>query len=159
MMSDLAKLVIKRFPENRNMQLVCLRAPAEFHCSRCKRRRRATMLAVISDDWEQLACVPCYKKRLSEKLEEPPTKTIPEQWLGAIVSLRDAEKDNVVMGVPFGNQAAEWEDFMAAILDGDEVCEFASPPDRADSVAEQAGYALVREGKIVKYIVIVANES
>jgi len=43
-MSDLAKLVIKRFPENRNLQLMGLRIPARFHCSRCSTTQRAKLL-------------------------------------------------------------------------------------------------------------------
>ena len=46
-MTDLAKLVIKRFPENRDMQLVGLRIPANFHCSRCNKIQRAKVLAVV----------------------------------------------------------------------------------------------------------------
>ena len=63
---DLARLVIKRFPENRNLQLVGLRMPARFHCSRCKTSQRANVLAVVSGDWGQLLCRACYEKLLSE---------------------------------------------------------------------------------------------
>ena len=55
-MPDLAKLVIKRFPENRKMQLVALRIPARFGCSRCNKTQSAKVLAVVSGDWEQLLC-------------------------------------------------------------------------------------------------------
>ena len=67
-MTNLAKLVIKRFPENRNMQLVSVRSPATFHCSHCNKTRRASVLAVVSKDWERLLCVACYKKVLHEEL-------------------------------------------------------------------------------------------
>jgi hypothetical protein len=69
-MSDLAKLVIKRFPENRNLQLVGFRTPATFHCSRCKKTRRAAVLAVISEDWDRLLCSTCYQEVLAEPPEE-----------------------------------------------------------------------------------------
>ena len=77
-MSDLAKLVIKRFPENRNLQLMGLRLPARFHCFRCNTTQRAKLLAVVSGDWEQLLCPACYEKLLSEKPEEPVEDAVPK---------------------------------------------------------------------------------
>ena len=71
-MADLAKLVIKRFPENRDMQLMGLRTPARFHCSRCKATQSAKLLAVVKSDWEQLLCLGCYEKSLRERPDEPP---------------------------------------------------------------------------------------
>jgi hypothetical protein len=64
--SDLAKLVIKWFPENRNMQLVGFRTPARFHCAHCNKTQSAKLLAVVGGDWENLFCVPCYEKALLE---------------------------------------------------------------------------------------------
>ena len=106
-MTDLAKLVIKRFPENRNMQLMSVRSPATFHCSHCNKARRASVLAVVSEDWERLLCVACYEKVLSEPPEENLADSIPKEWLGSAVPVEDVEKDNVVDGIPFGNQVAE----------------------------------------------------
>ena len=71
-MPDLARLIIKRFPENRNMQLLGLRIPAKFACARCNKSQRANLLAVVSGDWEQLLCVACYEKALAEQPEESP---------------------------------------------------------------------------------------
>jgi hypothetical protein len=71
-MPDLAKLVVKSFPENRNMQLMCLRVPAQFRCSRCNMRQKANLMAVVAGDWGQLLCLACYEKMLSEIREEPP---------------------------------------------------------------------------------------
>jgi hypothetical protein len=68
-MSDIAKLVIKTFPENRDMQLVSLRTPARFYCSRCNTTQRSQVLAVVSGDWERLLCPACYETLLSEKLD------------------------------------------------------------------------------------------
>ena len=76
-MSDLAKLVIKRFPENRNMQLMGLRLPAKFHCSHCNTTQRNKILAVVAGDWEQLLCLACYETLLAEKAEEPAEDTVP----------------------------------------------------------------------------------
>jgi hypothetical protein len=71
-MSDLAKLVIKRFPEKRDMQLVCLRIAAKFKCSHCHAPKQAKLLAVQSDDWDRLLCEECYGKLLSKPPPEPP---------------------------------------------------------------------------------------
>ncbi|MGA2066516.1 MAG: hypothetical protein ABSG86_16185 [Thermoguttaceae bacterium] len=68
-MSELAKLVIKTFPEHAGMQLVRLRMPAEFHCSRCDAAKKAALLAVVSGDWQRLLCKACYIELLSEQPE------------------------------------------------------------------------------------------
>ena len=57
------------------------------------------------------------------------------------------------MGVPFGNQSLVWEDFKAVMVEGDVVCEFASPPESFAHSSGRAGYALVRDGVPVKCIV------
>lgn len=69
-MPDLAKLVVKSFPENRNMQLVRLRNPAEFHCSRCKATKKSHLLAVVAGNWDELLCNGCYGELLSEGTEQ-----------------------------------------------------------------------------------------
>jgi hypothetical protein len=155
--SDLAKLVIKRFPENRNMQLVGFRMPATFHCSRCHKTRRAAVLAIVAEDWERLLCTACYQQVLLEPPEENLADSIPQTWLGSAVPVEDVEEANLVDGVPFGNQAREWEQFKAVMLEGDEICCFCSPPDAQERLAKRGGYALVRQGKIVKCIVTMRN--
>ena len=65
-MCDFAKRVIKRFPENRDMQLVCLSVLSEFQCSRCQKTRKAKLVAVVSKDWNRLLCSGCYEKLLAE---------------------------------------------------------------------------------------------
>jgi hypothetical protein len=156
-MTDLAKLVIKRFPENRNMQLVGLRIPASFHCSRCTKIQRAKVLAVVSQDWERLLCSACYEKVLSEPPEEKLADSIPREWLGSAVPVEDVEEANSVDGVPFGNRGVEWKAFKAAMTEGDEICCFCSPPDSREDLAGRGGYALVRQGEVVKYIVTMMN--
>jgi len=152
-MSDLSKLVIKRFPENRNMQLVGFRTPARFHCSRCNKTQSAKVLAVVAGDWERLLCSACYEKALLEPPEEELDDSIPEEWLGCADPVEDVENDNIIDGVPFGSQAEEWEQFKAAMMEGDEICCFCSPPDSQELLARTGGYALVRQGKVVKCIV------
>jgi hypothetical protein len=68
-MPELAKLVIKAFPEHGNMQLMRLRMAVEFHCSRCDAAKRADLLAVVSGDWQRLLCKACYLELLSEQPE------------------------------------------------------------------------------------------
>ena len=155
--SDLSKLVVTRFPENRDMQLVGLRVPAAFPCSRCHKMQRAKVLAVVSGDWERLLCSACYQKVLSEPPRENVTDSIPNEWLGSAVPVEDVEADNRIGGVPFGNQVEEWEQFKAAMIEGDEVCCFCSPPDASGHLAGKGGYAILRQGKIVRSIVTMMN--
>jgi hypothetical protein len=62
---DLSRLVIKSFPENGQMQLMRLRVAAEFHCSRCNTKKKATLVAVVSGDWNRLLCNGCYGELLA----------------------------------------------------------------------------------------------
>jgi hypothetical protein len=66
-MPDLAKLVIKTFPEKGDLQLACLRIVAKFECSECHATKHAKVLAVIAGDWNRLLCNACYEKRLTGK--------------------------------------------------------------------------------------------
>lgn len=156
-MSDLAKLVINRFPENRNMQLVGLRIPGRFDCFRCKKPQHARLLAVVSDNWDRLLCVACYERTLSEPRVEPLENILAKEWLGNSISVRHAEEDNMVDDIPFGSQFAEWEVFKAAMIEGDEIWEFTGPPESGERLAGKIGYALVRQEKIVKCLVIQMN--
>ena len=156
-MTELSKLVITRFPENRNMQLVGFRSPATFHCSRCNKMRKATVLAVVSGDWKRLLCSACYQEVLLEPPEANLADSIPKEWLGSAVPVEVVEEDNIVDSVTFGNQVEEWEQFKAAMIDGDEICCFCSPPDSPEHLAKTGGYALVRQGKVLKCIVTMRN--
>lgn len=64
--ADLAKQVIKRFPEKGDMQLVCLRIVVKFQCSRCQATKHAKVLAVVAGDWNRLLCDGCYEKSLTD---------------------------------------------------------------------------------------------
>ena len=64
-MSDLARLVIKTYPEHGAMQLVCLRMAVPFCCADCQAKKRSKLLAVVAADWNQLLCTECYEKRLA----------------------------------------------------------------------------------------------
>ena len=116
------------------------------------------LLAVVSEDWQRLLCAACYEKVLSEPPEEHIADSIPKQWLGSAVAVEDVEEDNIVDGVPFGNQAEQWERFKAAMIEGDEICCFCSPPDSREDLANTGGYALVRQGKVIQCIVTMRND-
>jgi len=74
-MSDLAKLVIKRFPENRNLQLMGLRIPARFHCSRCSTTQRAKLLGGRKGDTSKIGWHPLLlPKALPQANEKKPGK-------------------------------------------------------------------------------------
>lgn len=136
------------------MQLLRLRLSARFDCSRCKKPQHDKLLAVVSDNWNRLLCAACYEKTLAEPREEPLENLIAKEWLGNSLPLRHAEEDNLVNDVPFGEQAAQWEEFKAAMIEGDEIWEFTCPPDAGEHLADKTSYALVRQDKIVKCIVI-----
>lgn len=149
-MTDLSALVIKGFPESRNMQLVCLRIASRFTCSRCHRTKNAKFVAVVSGDWNRLLCKDCYGDALSEQPEDIAQDVLPKEWLGALVSVEDAEEQIRDLRASCTSQ---WEVFKAGMLEGDQLCEFTGPTDSSEQLAGSAGYALVRNGRVVKYIV------
>ena len=63
--SDLAKLVVKTYARQGEMQLVRLAVASEFHCSRCDTTKKAKLVAVVSGDWNRLLCNGCYGELLS----------------------------------------------------------------------------------------------
>jgi hypothetical protein len=69
-MTDLAKSVIKTFPENHGMQLACFRAPVAFCCSQCNSTKRAKLAAVVAGDWNRLLCEGCYREALAKAVAE-----------------------------------------------------------------------------------------
>ena len=62
--SELAKLVIKTYSRQGEMQLVGLRVASEFRCSRCNKTKKAKLVAVMSGDWNRLLCNGCYGELL-----------------------------------------------------------------------------------------------
>jgi hypothetical protein len=63
--SGVAKLVVKTYARQGEMQLVRLAVASEFHCYRCDKTKKAKLVAVVSGDWERLLCNGCYGELLS----------------------------------------------------------------------------------------------
>lgn len=93
---------------------------------------------------------------------------IPIAWLQKKISAAEAEaaypgvKDERSARVPeatkpFGFSHREWEDLKAAMVPGDEIWTFASPPESWRDLAGRAGVALVRNGVPVKVIITAMN--
>jgi hypothetical protein len=74
--------------------------------------------------------------------------TIPEEWLRNRLS---QEEINEVFTQPSGDN--RWECFKAHTMPGDEVWEFKSPIETWEQFAGRRGYAIVREGAVVRAIV------
>lgn len=52
---------------------------------------------------------------------------------------------------------AKWKPFIAEMMPGDELWKFRSPGTTWANMAGRAGYAIVREGKIVRSLVTLMN--
>ncbi len=93
---------------------------------------------------------------------------IPLAWLQKKVTIAEAEaqhpgiKDDRAARFPdarkpFGFMHREWEDFKAAMLPGDELWTFSSPPESWVDLAGRAGIALVRKDVPIRTIVTKMN--
>lgn len=51
--------------------------------------------------------------------------------------------------IPFGYSHEPWRALLAEMQDGDELCEFRSPPETWNQLAGRAGVVLLRGGKVV----------
>jgi hypothetical protein len=50
-----------------------------------------------------------------------------------------------------------WNRFKGTLHDGDEVWEFCSPSETWENLQGRAGYAIVRNSRVVSYIVVLEN--
>ena len=93
---------------------------------------------------------------------------IPASWLQEKVSVAEAEAahpgindDRVARfpdaAKPFGFRHAQWEELKGAMMPGDELWAFTSPPDSWTDLAGRAGVALVRNGIPIKILVTAMN--
>ena len=93
---------------------------------------------------------------------------IPKTWLQKKVSVAEAEttypgiKDDRVArfpdaAKPFGFRHRQWEELKAAVIPGDEIWTFASPPESWTDLAGRAGVALVRNGVPIKVVTTAMN--
>jgi hypothetical protein len=93
---------------------------------------------------------------------------IPKTWLQKKISVAEAEaaypgvKDDRVVrspeaAKPFGFRHRQWEELKAALIPGDEIWTFASPPESWTDLAGRAGVALVRNGVPIKVVTTAMN--
>ena len=93
---------------------------------------------------------------------------IPLDWLQNKVTIAEAEAEHPGItderiarfpdaARPFGFQHQNWDKFKAAMLPGDEIWIFSSPPDSWRHLAGRAGIALVRKGIPIRTIVTTMN--
>ena len=93
---------------------------------------------------------------------------IPASWLQKKISAAEAEatypgiKDDRVArfpdaAKPFGFSHQQWEELKAAMIPGDEIWTFTSPPESWRDLAGRAGVALVRAGVPIKVVTTAMN--
>jgi len=58
---------------------------------------------------------------------------------------------------PFGFISDQWEALKAAMQPGDELYAYRSSPETWRALAGRSGYALVRDGKVVREVVTMLN--
>jgi hypothetical protein len=77
---------------------------------------------------------------------------VPKQWLSERVTIDRAEKENAMGGRPFGHLHRKWNQLKTGIKNGDELWEFVSPPESWAHQKGRQGYAIVRSGQIVSFL-------
>ena len=80
--------------------------------------------------------------------------SVPREWLGDETSVEQIEAKLKGYNEPF---LAEWRLFISQMQPGDQLRHFSSPPETALLLAERAGYAIVREGKVVDSFVTILS--
>ncbi len=85
-------------------------------------------------------------------------------WLLQKLTVQEAEAKHAVQHpqlgpdpVPFGFMNSQWQSMLAKMLEGDELWEFSSPPETWENMMGRAGIALIRDGRIVDWIITVVN--
>ena len=80
----------------------------------------------------------------------------PRDWLQRRVTVADAEAAHMhavprcgADPVPFGYLHRDWVRLLSRMREGDELWEYDSPPETWGYLCGRAGYAVVRQGKVV----------
>lgn len=96
------------------------------------------------------------EQEVSKNIEED---VIPKNWLCDQLSLQQAEAVNTASdgGVPFNKQNDRWERLKSSLRDGDQIWSFCSSPESWEHLAGRAGFAIVREGRVVDSIITIMN--
>ncbi|WP_309382961.1 hypothetical protein [Cerasicoccus frondis] len=95
-------------------------------------------------------------------------RLIPSSWLqhqGSIASFEEAELQSKADAFklpiakvrtkfqerPFGQVTAAWKSFTSQLEEGDELWSFSSPPENFAKKCGCRGFAIIRDGKVIKY--------
>jgi hypothetical protein len=82
---------------------------------------------------------------------------IPEQWLDHIISIEQAEAQNMVDGIPFGASSDSWKRLKDSLQSGDSLWAYCSPFESFKALAGRCGIAVVRDGRVVMQLVTIMN--
>jgi hypothetical protein len=74
------------------------------------------------------------------------------EWLTEKRSISEAETENMEDGRTFGYQHRKWERLKQQMAAGDELWEFCSPPESWAHRKGRQGYAVLRKGQVVDYM-------
>ncbi len=87
-----------------------------------------------------------------------------KEWLIKRTTTEEAEHAHLVTSsrlgpdpVPFGYQNDRWRELKSRMEAGDELWEFSSPEESWKNLAGRAGFCVVRNGKIVDFLVTIMN--
>ncbi len=87
-----------------------------------------------------------------------------KEWLRQKTTVDELEQRHLASNerlepdpVPFGFQNQEWLRFKDQIREGDELWEFASPPETWECLCGRAGICIIRNGEMIDFIVTLMN--
>ena len=82
---------------------------------------------------------------------------VPPKWLFDPVDIDEIESDWLNKSGPYGVPKEAWIKMKSQMIEGDEIRAFSAPEEYWKNLAGRAGYALVREGKVIASIVTMMN--
>ena len=82
---------------------------------------------------------------------------VPPSWLFGPVDINEMESDWLDKPGPYGVPTEAWIKLKSKMVEGDEIRAFSAPEEYWKNLAGRAGYALVREGKVIASIVTMMN--
>ena len=68
------------------------------------------------------------------------------EWLSEEITIEEAEKDFLVLGFA---PDEKWRHFISGMRGGDQLYWFSNTPAFGDPSTDEAGYAIVRQGRII----------
>ncbi|MHC4879364.1 MAG: hypothetical protein ACYTGL_23160 [Planctomycetota bacterium] len=89
--------------------------------------------------------------------DEKEGDVIPRSWLQKRWDIAELEAAYACDGTVFGGMNKLWEQFKAQIEDSDELWEFRSSEASWEHLAGRAGFAVVRDGKVIDCLVTLMN--